>query len=163
MKITYSILLLFLFLAQMSWGFPIIPNPEMTPGGVCTKDSPDFSTYRYQQQIPYCARSVSTGLKNKIYEKYGIPSKCRKQYTIDHLIPLSIGGNNDIKNLWPEHKILKRSRQNLEVELFKKLEANQILQKDAIARVINEKLNPTVKPDPNSQDECQRFVEFQFQ
>ena len=34
--------------------------------------------------------------------KYGIEQHSPGQYEVDHLIPLELGGSNDIANLWPE-------------------------------------------------------------
>jgi hypothetical protein len=40
-------------------------------------------------------------MRGKVYQKYGrteSPGCCE----VDHLIPLELGGSNDIKNLWPQ-------------------------------------------------------------
>lgn len=47
-------------------------------------------------------RNVTTFTKNKIYSAYGIAKHSASTYEIDHLIPLELGGSNDITNLWPE-------------------------------------------------------------
>lgn len=48
-------------------------------------------------------RDVPISLKKKVYAKagikYGDRSKCIEGYEVDHIIPLSIGGSNDISNL----------------------------------------------------------------
>jgi len=85
--------------------YPHTPNATVTPGSLCDTQNADFIEFRYQEHIPYCARNVSSVLKAKIYEQYGIPEADRDQFTIDHLIPLSIGGSNDRSNLWPEAKV----------------------------------------------------------
>jgi hypothetical protein len=41
-------------------------------------------------------------LKREVYAEYGIAHWESWEYEVDHLIPLSIGGSNDIANLWPE-------------------------------------------------------------
>ena len=33
-----------------------------------------------------------------------LPSRQSHLYVIDHLVPLEVGGSNDIRNLWPEPK-----------------------------------------------------------
>ena len=88
----------------MACSFPIKPNPS---GDVCTKQNKHFKELRYAEKIAYCYRSVSTSLKKKIYNSYGIDWEDREHYTIDHIIPLSLGGSNSEKNLWPEHISLK--------------------------------------------------------
>jgi hypothetical protein len=51
-------------------------------------------------------RNVSRARKNYVYSRYGIttrkPYGQPGSYEIDHLIPLELGGNNAITNLWPE-------------------------------------------------------------
>jgi len=38
-----------------------------------------------------------------VFKEYNINyPPLRGLYEVDHLIPLEVGGNNDIKNLWPE-------------------------------------------------------------
>ena len=49
-------------------------------------------------------RNVSTLVKHAVYAEYGIPRSAQRNYVIDHLIPLEVGGGNDPKNLWPEAK-----------------------------------------------------------
>jgi hypothetical protein len=40
--------------------------------------------------------------KNEAYAEYHIVSHTTGEYEVDHLIPLELGGSNDLKNLWPE-------------------------------------------------------------
>ena len=47
-------------------------------------------------------RDVPGSEKNQVYAEYGITHHTTDQYEIDHLIPLELGGNNTIGNLWPE-------------------------------------------------------------
>ena len=41
-------------------------------------------------------------MRRKVFAEYGIPWEKRNAYEADHLTPLSIGGSNSIRNLWPE-------------------------------------------------------------
>lgn len=122
--------------------FPLTPDPQATSGDLCDTRNSDFKEYRYEERIPYCDRNVSSSLKNRIYEAYGIPKKCRKEYTIDHFIPLAIGGSNEAENLWPEHKNLKATRQSLEIDVYYDIRAGRVTQAEAIEVVTQEKLNP---------------------
>jgi hypothetical protein len=79
-------------------------NPSLTPGAVnpaLTKQvlcSPGFSTKPY--------RNVSQETKREVFARYHvIPSP--RQYEIDHLIPLELGGANSISNLWPQSFLTK--------------------------------------------------------
>ena len=49
-------------------------------------------------------RNISSVVKQAVYSEYGIPRGERHRYVIDHLIPLEVGGSNDIKNLWLQPK-----------------------------------------------------------
>jgi hypothetical protein len=50
-------------------------------------------------------RDVSEKEKQQVYDDYGVLSRVSGEYEIDHLIPLSIGGTNDISNLFPQPAI----------------------------------------------------------
>jgi hypothetical protein len=47
-------------------------------------------------------RNVLPSTKDAVYASYGITSHAARQYEIDHLVPLEVGGNNTRANLWPE-------------------------------------------------------------
>ncbi len=137
-------------MAMMAYGsngavgtVPMVPDLDKTPGAICDESDRDFAGYRYKERIPYCERNVSSELKAHIYDTYGIPEKCRGFYTIDHLIPLSIGGNNSIENLWPEHQAIKKTRLHLEQEIFEAVSNGQMTQKEAMDIIYSAKLNPS--------------------
>lgn len=123
---------------------PQTPVESQTPGHLCTSRDKDFQGYRYSQKIPYCVRNVSTHEKTLIYEMYGVAPAARSQYTIDHFIPLSIGGSNDERNLWPEHRQIKALRQNLEMELFVAVRDGHMTRAEAIDIIRDAKLHPPV-------------------
>ncbi len=82
-----------------------IPNNVFTPGSILTTDVNVICVPNYSKSV----RDVSGKMKNKIYGLYDIPKnergtvEGRLTSKIDHLIPLSIGGSNDITNLWPHY------------------------------------------------------------
>jgi hypothetical protein len=47
-------------------------------------------------------RNVPLSEKDQAYAEYGINHHYSGQYEVDHLVPLELGGSNDIANLWPE-------------------------------------------------------------
>lgn len=124
--------------------YPLVPNPDLTQGDICDRTDPDFKENRYPERIEYCKRNVSNQLKSKIYDEYGISRECRSRFTIDHFIPLSIGGNNDKRNLWPEHKKVKATRPNFELDVFTQLSNGEITQDQALAMVSNVKTQPVI-------------------
>ncbi len=138
-----------------AFSFPWVPDPEMTQGDLCSKNDPDFEKYEYQEKIPRCQRNVSSSRREKIYDKYNISPDCRHRYTVDHFIPLALGGNNADINLWPEHVLVKATRPLLELELYLALEHGEINQEEAIDIVVREKTkeNKSIKSTKNK-DEC---------
>lgn len=82
-----------------------LPDPTLTPGladPALTKEvlcAPGFTTRR--------VRNVPSAEKRKVYARYGMtPHKgtcaSKEGCEVDHLIPLTIGGSNDVTNLWPQ-------------------------------------------------------------
>ena len=76
-----------------------MPDPALTPGdslpGVTadTVSAPGYAT---------STRAVSKSEKDEVFAEYGITTRAPREYEIDHLIPLELGGSNDITNLWPQ-------------------------------------------------------------
>jgi hypothetical protein len=73
-----------------------LPDPKMTPGDtfsgataddVCT---PGWATEH---------RHVTDSERAQVYAEYGRTWGCCE---VDHLVPLELGGSNEIKNLWPQ-------------------------------------------------------------
>lgn len=77
---------------------PQSPDPRMTPGATLPVTSGDFCTSGYSKKV----RNVPSSVKRQVYEAYGIRSRKRGEYEVDHLISLQLGGSNSIKNLWPQ-------------------------------------------------------------
>lgn len=75
----------------------ITPNPKLTPGAVLDVTAADVCVVGYSKTV----RNVPMALKRRVYREYGVRCE-RGAFEVDHLIPLSIGGSNSIKNLWPE-------------------------------------------------------------
>lgn len=103
MKVLTFSTFIFLFLFNLSSSAlpisnPISPNPQLTPGSVYpTVTVKQLCSTGYTSTV----RSVSASTKKKVFALYGIDPKLDR-YEMDHLISLELGGNNDIKNLWPQ-------------------------------------------------------------
>jgi len=121
---------------------PVKPDEQITKGHLCSPKDPDLEGYRYSEHIAVCKRVVSTSVKNRIYLKYNVALVNKKYYTIDHFIPLAIGGSNDEDNLWPEPRAVKRTRPNLEMDIYEAMKRGQMSQREAIRIIVEAKMNP---------------------
>lgn len=106
-----------------------------THGHLCAPEDPDFDEYRYEESIPHCVRNVTTEKKIDICLRDGIED--RTNFTVDHIIPLALGGSNSDDNIWCQHKSLAVT--GLEYQLYRKLTLGEISQQEAIATIIEAK------------------------
>jgi hypothetical protein len=76
------------------------PDSACTPGAVFADISLDrMCTPGYTKTV----RNVPEKLRLMVYAEYGVPyPQPHGFYEVDHLIPLAIGGDNDIANLFPQ-------------------------------------------------------------
>ena len=142
-----TIFLILLLNSCVTHPYPIKPDRSMSPGRLCTVDDRHFDHFRYHENIPYCRRAVSSSLRRDIYDSYGIPEETRHEYTIDHIIPLSIGGSNHPENLWPEHQKVKNTRPNLEFCVYIYMRNDELTQRDALDIIMRAKYNEYPLPD----------------
>lgn len=78
----------------------VLPNPQLTPGAVnpiLTQTKICASGFRTP---PF--RHVTPQMKARVYKLYHRKKKPGVCCEVDHLIPLELGGSNDITNLWPQ-------------------------------------------------------------
>jgi len=77
-----------------------LPDPDCTPGAVFEDSTKEIICVSgYSKTV----RKVSQKLKNEIFASYGVEYPVSfGSYEIDHLIPLSLGGSNEVANLWPK-------------------------------------------------------------
>jgi hypothetical protein len=73
---------------MLTWN--ITPVPPASAQDVCVPG--------YAKKV----RAVPAWLKRQASAEYGITQYKTGNYEVDHLIPLSLGGSNSIRNLWPE-------------------------------------------------------------
>jgi hypothetical protein len=95
----------------------IRPHPKLTPGDTLEVTKTDVCVPGYSKKI----RDVPEEVKREVYERYGISSHQAGDYEVDHLISLSLGGSNSIKNLWPESRRTERWNANVKDQLEDRL------------------------------------------
>lgn len=76
----------------------VLPRRDLTPGLADPQATTDIVCHRSTKTV----RNVPLSVHDQVYAEYGITHHITGEYEVDHLIPLEVGGSNDIKNLWPE-------------------------------------------------------------
>jgi hypothetical protein len=78
----------------------VLPDPIVTPG-----DAQNISLAEIKKLRSASARlpNIPSDVKRKVFLSYGLPVD-EANYQLDHLIPLSLGGSDAAKNLWPHSR-----------------------------------------------------------
>ena len=76
----------------------LLPDLEATPGATLPVTINHLCTPGYTKTV----RHVTEEEKRHIYALYGAKVKPKVCCEVDHLIPLELGGSNDLTNLWPQ-------------------------------------------------------------
>ena len=86
-------------LASPAWAQEAIsyPDPSLTPGAVRSVDASAICSTGTTQ-----FRHWDRERSDLIFERYHIARQDRIAYTLDHLIPLEIGGADVAENIWPQ-------------------------------------------------------------
>jgi hypothetical protein len=79
-----------------------LPDPRLTPGGTLPVKAPEVCRPGYS---PSALRALTPlqwhDRRAQVFQAYGIETPARGAYVINHLVPLEIGGSNELVNLWP--------------------------------------------------------------
>jgi len=73
-------------------------DPTKTPGDIMEIDIKTLCTTGYTNDV----RLQTTKIKKTIFKEYGINWRDHSMYEDDHLIPLVLGGSNEIINRFPQ-------------------------------------------------------------
>lgn len=76
----------------------LLPDNTLTPGATRTVSLTESCSQQGEDLDP----SVSTSVKEIVFQKYGLKAVKSADYQIDYLINPQLGGTNDVRNLWPE-------------------------------------------------------------
>jgi hypothetical protein len=95
----------------------LLPDPSCTPGAVATV-SLDIICHTSTRS----RRQVSRELRRAAFTEYGLsPHQPPGSYEVDHLIPLELGGSNELANLWPESAPGFHDKDQVEDELHRRV------------------------------------------
>ena len=75
-----------------------LPDPTCSPGDILSSNTSVICVTGYTATV----RNVSEKKKNGVYAAYGVVNRTTGEYEMDHIIPLELGGSNEVKNLFPE-------------------------------------------------------------
>ena len=104
--------------AKVQSGSPVgrlpMPNARLTPGEAFPGVGPSaFCVSGYTARV----RSVTQSVRYEVFAEYHIRYSQHAGYEVDHLIPLELGGDNSIKNLWQEKGAIPNVKDGLENQL----------------------------------------------
>jgi hypothetical protein len=79
-------------------GAAVLPDPQTTPGKVRTIEATEVCAGGSTKQY----RHTTATEKSQVYLWYGAKKVKGQCCEVDHLIPLELGGADELPNLWPE-------------------------------------------------------------
>lgn len=105
----------------------LLPDRACTPGAVATAALAIVCHTSTRGR-----REVSREVRRHVFEAYGLPPQQPPgAYEVDHLIPLELGGSNDVANLWPEAAPGFHDKDRVENELHARVCAGSLRLEDA--------------------------------
>ena len=113
-------------------------SPECTPGSVYEEVTAEIICVPgYSKTV----RKTTASMKREVYEKYNIPINKRKEFVLDHLISLQIGGTNEIPNLFPQRStgiINSRTKDKIENYLKRQVCKGNITLQEAQGLIVED-------------------------
>jgi hypothetical protein len=99
------------------------PKPALTPGAVNTKVTVAALCSR---TATVKARPLSDGTKRRVFGAYHVARNARGGSTIDHLVPVELGGTNALANLWPVTKREARAKRVVVAKVVARVCAGEV-------------------------------------
>lgn len=115
----------------------LLPDARCTPGQVLTTSKRKVCTPGYAQTV----RNVTTMTRRRVIARYDFKPSGR--FEMDHLVPLSLGGSNDVTNLWPETAPMFYLKDRLEFALWRAVCDGRVKLRDAQLQIAKDW--PTVR------------------
>lgn len=104
-----------------------LPNPTLTPGLVRPLSRVDICATQWGRD----RRHVTARMRRQVGRWYGIQPEQWDCCELDHLIPRSMGGADDVRNLWFQPWPEARLKDRLEVKMDKLVCAGTVSLRDA--------------------------------
>jgi hypothetical protein len=96
-----------------------LPDARVTPGAIGSSDPAIVCVRGYSRTVRPPYDYDWRRLRVSVFQAYGIPHEQRRGYTIEHLIPLELGGApEDLRNVWPEPKTDAKRKDEVEDALL---------------------------------------------
>ena len=76
----------------------VLPNHALTPGAAQQASLADVCSLPHEEVV----KAVSLKLRQRVFAEYDIPIAQSSRYEVDFLITPGLGGDDNIRNLWPE-------------------------------------------------------------
>jgi len=80
---------------------PVVPDPTLTPGVVASTDEAEVCGIVDGKTYSQRHRKTTSAMKGEVFKRYGI-QKAGREFEVDHRVELSLGGADELGNLWPE-------------------------------------------------------------
>lgn len=107
------------YIEEHGGSFPHIENPVVIDNNFRRFKHPEVFKKQLREDIDSSKRiRISPVIKNAVAQKSDVCIYCGKpiedeDFTLEHLVPLSRGGTNDISNLYPAHKRCNKMKGNM--------------------------------------------------
>lgn len=110
---------------MLAWTLPVA---QVTPGAVGSIDPAVVCVHGYSRTVRPRYDYAWRRFRVTVFRAYGIPHEQWRSYTIDHLVPLALGGApEDLRNVWPEPKAEAKRKDEVEDALVAATCYRQIL------------------------------------
>lgn len=82
----------------LSFDGGVLPNQAITPGAARQVSVAEICSMPHEEVV----KTVSPSERQRVFAEYGIPIANSGEYEVDYLITPGLGGEDNIRNLWPE-------------------------------------------------------------
>jgi hypothetical protein len=75
-----------------------LPNSFLTPGDAKKVTKEQICAPDYMAKL----KPTKDSMKDEAFERYGLRAAAASSDVLDHLVPVELGGTDDLENLWPQ-------------------------------------------------------------